>query len=673
MAAMKKRVALIVLTASLLGMTSHALAPTNVPDPVVTSAIPVSTSIDISKIALKFGLDALKADDLDRARSIRDTFPKQSLDRHILEWAIALSGDLSVPSSEIAAAIRDLPGWPGLTALQRNFERALFRENPPAGDVISAFANTGPQTAQGAILLARADVAGGNKQAAAKVLGPLWRNTVMVAADEQRILTEFTGVLTREDHAIRLASMLYDERVSSAGRVAELADGSALFAAWSAALRKDRKTPALLKAVPAAQQKGAGFLFAKAVYLRKTQNFKDAAAIMASAPGDIESLVDPDAWWTERRVLSRALLDRGEKKLAYQTAAMHSAESPAAAAEAEFHAGWIALRALDDANLAATHFTKLLSYSSMPQSASRGYYWLGRAQEAAGKDSRQAYSRAAHYGTSFYGQLAAAKLARNALELPTPLATPQDRARFEMREPVGAIRRLEAVGHGTRARQLYFGMADELGSVGELALLADLAGRYGDHFATLKIGKVAAARGLDVGALSHPLGAIPADADISGSGKALVYAIARQESEFNTGAVSKVGALGLLQLMPATAKEVAGRNGMTYDRTRLTADPAYNATLGAHFLGEQIDQFDGSYILAFAGYNAGPRRSKEWVAKYGDPRGKSVEFAVDWIERIPFSETRNYVQRIMENYQVYKARLGGTVDIERDLTNGRQS
>ena len=492
--------------------------------------------------------------------------------------------------------------------------------------------------------------------------------------DETGLLPHLNpGVLTREDHYTRMAAMLYDERIASAGRVAELADASPLFAAWSAAIHKDRKTPELLKAVPETQQKSAGILFAKALYLRKTQNFKDAAAVMASASVDRESLIDPDAWWTERRILARALLDGGQAKLAYQTAAMHAAESPAAAAEAEFHAGWIALRALDDADLAATHFAKLLTYSSMPQSASRGYYWLGRAQEAAGKDSKAAYSQAAHYGTSFYGQLAAAKLAEKALELPTPLPTPQDRTRFETRESVAAIRRLEAVGHGTRARQLYFAMADELGSVGELALLSDLAERYGDHFAALKVGKIAAARGLDVGALSHPLGAIPADADISGSGKALAYAIARQESEFNTGAVSKVGALGLLQLMPATAKEVAGRNGMAYDRVRLTADPAYNATLGAHFLGEQIDRFDGSYILTFAGYNAGPRRSKEWIAKYGDPRGKSVEFAVDWIERIPFTETRNYVQRIMENYQVYKARLGEPVNIESDLTNGRQS
>jgi soluble lytic murein transglycosylase len=670
---MSKRFALIALAASLMGTSAPLQVQAAGTDPAVTAAIPASANPAASKSALKSGLDVLKADDLMNARAIRDRMPKGTLDRHILQWAIALSGDKSVPSTEIAEAAIDLPGWPGLSALRKNSEKALFRENPAPADVIAAFGGSKPQTALGAAILARALVATGNPKDARAVLAPLWRTTKMEAEDEQIILSEFGTVLTREDHYMRMATMLYDERAASAGRVSASAGASSLFKAWSAALRKDAKTPALLKAVPATQQKSAGFLFAKAMYLRKTENWKDAAAIMATAPRDKDSLIDPDAWWTERRIIARGLLDGGSVKLAYKTASMHAAESPAAAAEAEFHAGWIALRALNDPNLAATHFAKLLEYSSKPQSASRGYYWLGRAKEAAGVSSADAYRRAAHYGTNFYGQLAAAKLGANMLDIPYPKPSAQDRANFESREAVAAIRRLDAVGHGTRARSLYYAMADELDSVGELALLANQAGKNGDHFTALKVGKIAAARGLDVGALSHPLGAIPQDANISGSGKALAYAIARQESEFNHGAVSKVGALGLLQLMPATAKEVAGRNGMKYDRARLTVDPAYNATLGAHFLGEQIDRFDGSYILTFAGYNAGPRRSDEWVAKYGDPRGKSVDFAVDWIERIPFTETRNYVQRIMENYQVYKARLGGKVSIEGDLVNGRQS
>ena len=198
-----------------------------------------------------------------------------------------------------------------------------------------------------------------------------------------------------------------------------------------------------------------------------------------------------------------------------------------------------------------------------------------------------------------------------------------------------------------------------------------MAEQRGDHFLALRVGKIAAGRGLAIGALSHPVGVIPASADISGAGKALAYAIARQESEFNVAAVSGAGARGLLQLLPGTAKEMAKQNGLPYSQDRLTADAGYNATLGAAFLSEQLGRFDGSYVLTFAGYNAGPRRAQQWVAKYGDPRGRKLDQVVDWIERIPFTETRSYVQRVMENYEVYKMRLSGRFDIAGDLVNGR--
>jgi soluble lytic murein transglycosylase len=479
-------------------------------------------------------------------------------------------------------------------------------------------------------------------------------------------------LLTAQDHLMRMQTMLYAERIASAGRVAALTGALPLYQAWVGAIRGASNATQLLKAVPSAMQTTPAYQFVQVLNLRKASKFKEASAILADAPKDVSSLIDGDAWWTQRRIVARALLDAGHDKLAYKTVADHSAHSLTSAVEAEFHSGWIALRALKDPLLAVSHFEKIPVLSAKPQSASRGHYWLARAQEAAGQNGEEAYKRAAHYGTNFYGQLAAARLNQKTLEIPSPVAGNEECRRFEALEAVAAIRRLEAIGYGIRARALYLYLAEELQSVGAIALLANQASFRGDHFAALKIGKIAAARGLDVGALSHPTGAIPMDANIAGSGEALAYAIARQESEFNIAAVSKAGARGLLQLMPATAREVARRNGMVYEPLRLTSDAAYNATLGAHFLGEQIDRFDGSYILTFAGYNAGPRRSREWMLKYGDPRGKPIDEVVDWIERIPFSETRNYVQRVMENYQVYKVRLGGSITIEDDLRFGRR-
>lgn len=204
-------------------------------------------------------------------------------------------------------------------------------------------------------------------------------------------------------------------------------------------------------------------------------------------------------------------------------------------------------------------------------------------------------------------------------------------------------------------------------------MLSARAEKNGNASLALQIGKIAYARGISVDTLSWPIGAIPKSAKIGNTGRALAYAIARQESAFNPKAVSPANARGLLQLLPGTAKLVAKKQGLKYSYKRLTSDPAYNATLGAAYLSDQLDTFDNSYILTFAGYNAGPSRAKEWLERYGDPRGKGIEHVVDWIERIPFTETRNYVQRVMENYQIYKARLqGGRFDIASDLIHGRR-
>jgi soluble lytic murein transglycosylase len=192
------------------------------------------------------------------------------------------------------------------------------------------------------------------------------------------------------------------------------------------------------------------------------------------------------------------------------------------------------------------------------------------------------------------------------------------------------------------------------------------------HFLSLRVGKWAAARGLEVGALAHPVGAIPSSANISMAGKALAYAIARQESEFNVSARSGAGALGILQLLPGTARDMARKVGVSFNQGRLTTDAGYNAQLGAAYLGEQLERFGGSYVLTFAAYNAGPTRARQWSERFGDPRGQSIEEVVDWIERIPFTETRGYVQRVMENYQVYRMRLSGSMNILDDLTRGRR-
>lgn len=670
----RRRDSRFALIAASLALAPVAAGASDAKDAPVVFAMPdpgvIAAAGEIAP--LKAGLDAIQAMDIGRARRIRDRLPETSIDRHILAWAIAFDGGRDVPSADIARAALTLPDWPGMTRLRRNAERAFYRDSPDARTVIRVFGESRPKTLDGIILLARAHASLGQVKEARAVVAPFWRTAKLEAPEEQRIIKEFGAILQPEDHHARMEGMLYIERINAAERVAKLAGAEPLAKAWAAVIRGDRKAPDLLKAVPA-EMRSAGYYFAQAKHLRRKKKFAEAAEVMLKAPTDRASLVDPDAWWLERRVLSRELLDHGDIKLAYKIAAAHAAESPVEAADAEFHAGWYALRGLKDAKTAARHFARIAEISEGPISQARAHYWLGRAAEDGAPGYAKAfYAKAAVYGTTFYGQLAAERIGRRMLNVDHPEPTAADRERFRQRETVKAIRRLERCGYRELADMLYRELAEDLTSRGELALLAEMAEKRGDHTLALKVGKIAAGRGRDIGALSHPVGAIPDDADISSSGKALAYAIARQESEFNVGAVSHAGARGLLQLLPGTAKSVAKKAGLAFSQDRLTTDAGYNATLGAAFLGEQLRSFDGSYVLTFVGYNAGPGRAREWMKRYGDPRGKDIETVVDWIERIPFAETRAYVQRVMENYQVYKMRLSGRFDIEGDLVKGRR-
>ncbi len=659
--------ALAMLPAMTAGAGAQATAALPVPEtaPARTVAVPGTAR-------LKSGLDALAAGETGASRAVRDSLPAGSLDRHVLAWAIALYGGDKVPSGDIAAAAEMLPGWPGMTMLRQNSERAIYRENPPPQTVVQAFSGSQPQTLQGVVLLARSYVALGNPGAARSVLSPFWRTAKLEAKDEAAIVKEFGQIIPAADHRFRMERMFYADRVNSALSIAELAGAKPLADAWAAALRGKKDAPRLLAAVPAAQR-SAGYFFAEAEYLRKQQKFSDAAAVLLKAPTDRAALVDPDAWWVERRVLSRELVDQGDMKTAYRIVADHAAESPSSAADAEFHAGWYALRFLNDPVTARRHFAAIQAASTMPLSQSRAEYWLGRSAEAMG-DRNEAiaqYRLAAAYPTTFYGQIAAAKLGVKQLSLSNPgSADGATKKRFQSREMVQALQRFAAAGYADRSRQFYMQLADTLTNPTEVGLLAAMAEKSGQHQVALQIGKKAYVRGLPVDTLAFPVAAIPSGVKTTAIEKSVVYAVARQESAFNPAAVSHAGARGLLQLMPGTAKMVAKAAGVPYSLPRLTSDPGYNATLGAAHLADLVDDFSGSYIMAFAAYNAGKSRVTKWVQQYGDPRDPNVD-AIDWIERIPFTETRNYVQRCTENLQVYRARLGEpALVINRDLHRG---
>ncbi|ATP12107.1 lytic transglycosylase domain-containing protein [Bartonella henselae] len=633
--------------------------------------IPTFTNTSTLK-KLKAGLDALSNNNIAKTISLRNSMEKDSLDRHILTWAIGISSKTNVPSSEIFNAIKELKGWPGIAAMQRNAERAFINETNFAPVIIQKFTHHLPLTAQGIATYAKALITTGQTARARQIIAPWWHKTKLNAQEEEFVLKNASAALQPIDHLKRMQFMLYAHRFDSAKRVAKLAHAQSLFKAFIAVEKSDPQAAQKLHSVERSWQKSPLLQFAYIRHLRRTGQYSEAATRMMRTPKNILRLMNPHALWREQRALSREMLDLNKPKIAYKLVATHTGMKASLTIDAEFHAGWYALRFLHNPQLAMQHFSRIPQLSSAPLSASRGYYWMGRTAEILGehKNAQHYFHRAAHFSATYYGQLAASRLNQKKLEISFPKPTTSERQRFSARKAIQAIQHLESAGYSDFAKIFYRELGEKIESPGELALLAVMAEKNGDYYTSLKIGKTAVFQGKNVGALSHPLGAIPTSANISVAGKALIYAIARQESEFNPKAISKAGAQGILQLLPTTAKALAKKHSIAWSQKKFSSDASYNATLGAHFLREQLERFNGSYILALISYNAGPRRVNEWIKRYGDPRGQPLDKVIDWIERIPYTETRNYVMRIMENYGVYKARLTGKTDIKADLLSG---
>jgi soluble lytic murein transglycosylase len=382
------------------------------------------------------------------------------------------------------------------------------------------------------------------------------------------------------------------------------------------------------------------------------------SAVGASAKREVRATQDSDQRWRERRGLARGLIDLGDAATAYRV--VRGAAPPANPyyrAEFHFMAGWIALRFLNDPSTALAHFARIDEGSTDPIVRARAAYWRGRAAEAAGQfaEMRAQYEAAARYPTAYYGQLANARLGLGeiALRSPPPEPTP-----VTARELVHAADILYAVGERDLAVSFMTDLAKESNDVASIAAVGQVTVRYNDAQTMMLIGKTALARGMAMDQYAFPDVGVPLYRAIGPQlDRCVVYSIVRTESGFDQRDKSPAKAVGLMQVTPEAGRDTAKRFGVAYDWSRLVSDPVYNTQMGAAEVAALLKEYRGSYVMAFAGYNAGRGRVQEWVAKHGDPRDPTVD-AVDWVERIPFAETRNYVQRVMENLQVYCARFG---------------
>ncbi|HWK43142.1 MAG TPA: lytic transglycosylase domain-containing protein, partial [Stellaceae bacterium] len=367
----------------------------------------------------------------------------------------------------------------------------------------------------------------------------------------------------------------------------------------------------------------------------------------------------PIAWWPDRQILARRELNNGNISQAYSLVADTQLTDGAPVAEAEFLAGWIAFRFLRDPERGLKHFTRLYDTATLPLSLSRGAYWAGRASAALDKpaDAASWYEKASTYPTTYYGQLAIAQMGLPWLTKPAPepKASAAETTAFNKRDLVRVVRILAFVNEQDRMKPFMNRLSELAKTPADHALIADMADDLGRLELGVAAAKRASYRGITLTRAGYPIISLP---EVTGGPEhALLLALIRQESAFETGALSPAGARGLMQLMPATANQVAKSLQLPYSPDRLTSDGIFNVTLGQAYFGGVLNGFNGSYVLAVAGYNAGPGRVRQWVRDYGDPRQTDID-VVDWVEQIPFNETRNYVQRVLEGLQVYRLRIG---------------
>lgn len=629
--------------------------PAMVTTPPVVSTEPLS---DEDEAMLRQAMNAARAGDSAQARIARDSL-SDPVARKLALWMLVDGAPQALTFLEADGARRDLAGWPRAGRRQAAAERLIKSSGLGPEDIVRWFDGAQPQTAEGAMALGSALRASGRSVEATDLLRRFWRETVFEAEPQRQYLSRFGSILTPEDHSARADLLLYGQQGPAAkDMLALLPEDERAQGEMRLRLRSGAKgVVAQLDALPAALRDAPGVVFERAAYLRRRNQEDEAIRLVADFPVPPSSEA-ASRIWTERRGLIAYALRNGDHQSAYRIAANAHLPVGPDAAEAAFYAGWIALSRMKNPDLAARHFSELSGIGASPITRARAYYWQGRAAEAQGDliGAQALYAEGARFQTTFYGQLAAEKVGVTTLDIgKDPEIGPADRARFDGREPVRAARMLANAGEHDLFRAFVLNIDDTLPTAQEAALLVDLARAYGDPDLAMRAVRTAAQRGYVLPERGYPLLRHP---EVPGAAEpAYVLSIARQESNFDPKARSGPGARGLMQIMPKTGAHIARNLGEPFSTNRLL-DPDYNLRLGAVYLGHMVDTFGGSYAMASAAYNAGPGRPADWANVCGDPRGGGAD-PVDFIECIPFSETRNYVMRTLETMLIYRARLNG--------------
>lgn len=649
------------LFAGALMMSGATAALADTPVPRLKPDVPNYSELlnDSDFAAFRRGMRAADEDDWDAVRRARERISNDVADK-VLLWRMAVS-DPRTSFDELRMAVDALEGWPRHWMIRREAEWKMPDTRMSPARVVDWYEGHAPVTGEGRVDFGAALIGLGRVEEGRAEIREAWRTETMRLSTQSDVLREHGDLFTQDDHAARVDFLLWNDQRTAASRLMPQLSASERRVAEARIRLASRGAgvDGAVNAVPESLTNHPGLVYERARWRRRA-GLDTSLELLLELPGEHVNEDALESMWTERKLTILGLIRDEDFDTAYQLAANNGMSRGVDFADAEFLAGWLALTKLDDADTAYGHFERLQEGVTTPVSLSRAKYWQGRAAEATGdlELARARFIAAAEHPTAYYGQLAVLALGPEAAQIdlpPDPTPTADQREAFEAREPIQAIRLLAEVDADYLFRVFIYHYDDEMETPIEQAMLADVALEFFRLRQSVRAAKAGRMQGMILAERAYPVIELPESAPIVPEA-ALTYSVIRQETEFDPRAVSGAGARGLMQMMPATARQTARQLDMPFNFRWLTDDPTYNLQLGMAHLDEVVNDYDGSLVMALAAYNAGGHRVRTWVGNYGDPRTGEID-PIDWVESIPFSETRNYVQRVIENVQVYRARL----------------
>ena len=561
--------------------------------------------------------------------------------------------------------INQNPNFPRISRLKYLAEHKInLKVNSPVS-IKKWFAGTMPLSEFGKIKLGEIYLSEGNIEEGSKLIKEGWVKAKLSKSQLRYLRKKYKKIIKIEDNIRRADWHAWEGKHWDVQRMLRYLpkDYTALYRARQLLMSRSYGVDNAIAKVPDKFKNDIGLKYDRLKWRRRRGRLDPSLEILFKTPKDPIKLVRPDIWWKERAILSRSLIYKKKYALAYRVSSEHSLEEGPEYADAEWISGWISLTFLNDPNMALQHFKNFYDNVGYPISLSRGAYWLGRTYKKIKNDKKanEWYAEASKYLNTYYGQLAFLEInkgeAFSLIEQPT--VSEKYEKEFKKNNIIGLIRLLKELDKDKYSKDFLKHLANLNIEKGSEILAGKLSVEIGRYDFAIQIAKQASYEKRFYNVLNYPIIQTPKIVNNKQMPKAeLVLAVIRQESEFDQKANSYAGARGMMQLMTYTAKLVAKQAKLPYSKSRLKSDPYYNIKLGSYYLAGLLEEYEGSYPFALAAYNAGPKRVKYWKKINKDPQKGKIDY-IDWIELIKFKETRNYVQRVLENINVYRYMLSG--------------